>query len=213
MPGHAKSDALKLHEERAVHDDLMSQAVKTNHHELQKPPGAPRKSMQTICRDFQDLYFNESKSVIKLSHTTMALLLVGGRTLQQANTMKSHHTEGETEIILNFITECGNQGFPLSHRRLKDHVKKILYARLGNSFRVEGLGHNWTHRFVQKHSARIKTSWATSLEEKQGQGANPHANEAWWNLLGETLKKYNIKPKNIYGVDEVGIQTQGGEQE
>lgn len=213
MPGRAKSDALKLHEKYAIQDYLMSRAVEAYRCELQKPTGAPRKSMRTICRDFQDLYFNESGTVIKLSHTTMARLLVGGRTLQQANATKSHLTNGETEIILNFITECGNRGFPLSHRRLKEHVEKVLRARLEDSFRVEGLGHNWTHRFVQKHSARIKTSWATSLEEKRGQGANPHANEAWWKLLGETLKEYNIKPENIYGVDEVGIQAQGGERE
>ena len=39
---------------------------------------------------------------------------------------------------------------------------------------------------------------------------NPHTNEAWWKLLGETIDKYNIKPHNIYRTNEVGIQTQGG---
>jgi glycine cleavage system protein P-like pyridoxal-binding family len=85
-----------------------------------------------------------------------------------------------------------------------------LHAQLGLAFCTEGLGHNWTHCFVQKHHDRIKTSWATPLEEKQGQGTNPHANVAWWKLLGDTLTMYNIKPENIYGIDEVGIQPQGG---
>ena len=31
-----------------------------------------------------------------------------------------------------------------------------------------------------------------------------------WKLLGETIEKYNIKPHNIYGSNEVGIQAQGG---
>jgi glycine cleavage system protein P-like pyridoxal-binding family len=28
--------------------------------------------------------------------------------------------------------------------------------------------------------------------------------------LGETIEKYSILPENIYGTDEIGIQTQGG---
>lgn len=213
MPGRAKSEALKTREERALHDDLMSRATEAYRVELLKPSGLRRRSMRTVCEDFQTVNLNATGKLIKLSHATMARLLSGGQTLQQANAAKGHLTDDETEVILDFIAECGNRGFPLSHRRLRAHVNSILHARLGPAFRAEGLGHNWTHRFVEKHHDRIKTSWATPLEEKRGQGANPHADAAWWELLGETLTKYNIKPENIYGVDEVGIQPQGGQRE
>ena len=213
MPGRAKSEALKTREERALHDDLMSRATEAYRVELLKPSGLRRRSMWTVCEDFQTVNLNATGKLIKLSHATMARLLSGGQTLQQANAAKGHLTDDETEVILDFIAECGNQGFPLNHRRLWAHVNSILHARLGPAFRAEGLGHNWTHRFVEKHHDRIKTSWATPLEEKRGQGANPHADAAWWELLGETLTKYNIKPENIYGVDEVGIQPQGGQRE
>lgn len=33
--------------------------------------------------------------------------------------------------------------------------------------------------------------------------------EQWWELLENMLKTHNIKPENIYGTNEVGIQTQG----
>jgi hypothetical protein len=211
MPGHAKSEALKTREERALHDDLMSRAVEAYRLELSKLPGVRHRSMRTICEDFQTLNLNATGKLVKLSHTTMARLLAGRLTLQQANAAKGHLTDGETEVILNYIIECGNRGFPLSHRRLRAHVESILHARLGVAFRVEGLGHNWTHRFIQKHHDCIKTSWATPLEEKRGQGANPYANAAWWRLLEETLTKYKIKPENIYGVDKVGVQPQGGQ--
>lgn len=211
MVGHAKSETLKAREARAIKDDLMSRAVLAYRGELAKPSGQKRKSLRAICDDFQDIFFQETGKVIRLSHTVLSRLVTGGQTLQQANSAKSHLTEGEVDIVINFVVECGNRGFPLSHRRLKEHVEKILRAWIGEGF--PGLGKNWTQRFAEKYKDRIKVSWSVSLEEKRGQGANPHSNEAWWKLLGGTIDKYNIKPENIYGVDEVGIQPQGGERE
>ncbi|KAJ3494531.1 hypothetical protein NLJ89_g10787 [Agrocybe chaxingu] len=139
--------------------------------------------MHAICSDFEKLYFNETGKIIKLSHSTLSRLAQGGHTIQQANT-------ADKGLLTQIETNC-----------VIDFIIKY------------GVGKNWTHHFAKKNSACIKVSWVTALEEKWDQGANPHANEAWWNLLCETLTKYNIKPENIYGVDEVGIQAQGGEQE
>lgn len=104
----------------------------------------------------------------------------------------------------------GNCGFLLSHRRLKEHVDEICRARLGSSFPEKGVGINWTHRFIKKHSDRIKVSRARPLESKRGRAVNPATNEAWWTILQETLTKYNIKQHNTYGVDEAGCQPSGG---
>ncbi|TFK20621.1 hypothetical protein FA15DRAFT_707923 [Coprinopsis marcescibilis] len=41
---------------------------------------------------------------------------------------------------------------------------------------------------------------------KQAQAANKNTNKAFYNLLKKALEDYNIKPHNIYGVDEVGCQ-------
>ena len=166
--------------------------------------------MRTICRDFEGLYFDEMGQRVKLSHATLACLISGGHTIQEFNSSKSHLTAGEVDTVINFITEVGNCGFPLSHGRLKAHVNQILKACLGSLF--PGVGQYWTQRFAEKYSDWIKVPWGTSLEEKCGQGANPHSNNVWWKILG-ALKEYNIKPENIYGVDEVGIQPQGGQRE
>ncbi|KAG2053206.1 hypothetical protein BDR06DRAFT_886513, partial [Suillus hirtellus] len=51
-------------------------------------------------------------------------------------------------------------GFPLSHKQLKEHVNKILHARLGGKFPETGVGKNWTDRFMEKHSNRLGTYYA-----------------------------------------------------
>jgi hypothetical protein len=78
-----------------------------------------------------------------------------------------------------------------------------------HAFPISGVGINWTYHFSQKHTNRIKISRSRALEDKHGRAANPHTNDAWWKLLGDVLKQYQIKPKNLYGTDEVGMQAQG----
>ena len=112
--------------------------------------------------------------------------------------------------MIEFIAEMADRGFPLSHARLKEHVDSICRARREDTFPVAGVGQNWTYRFAQRNSEKIKIARSRPLEDKHGHAANPHTNDAWWKLLGETIKNYNIRPENIYGSDEVGIQAQGG---
>jgi hypothetical protein len=107
----------------------------------------------------------------------------------------------------------GNHGFLLSHCRLKNHVDEICRAHLGSEFPEGSVGVNWTHCFVEKHSEQLKISRSRPLESKRGQAVNQSTNEAWWSLLSETVKKFDIKQHNTYGVDEMGCQPAGGERE
>jgi len=75
---------------------------------------------------------------------------------------------------------------------------------------VQGVRVNWTYRFSKKHSEWIKIACSRPLEDKRGRATNPHNNEAWWKLLGDTVEKYKIEEENTYASDEVGIQAQGG---
>jgi hypothetical protein len=179
--------------------------------EQKKKPVKSRRGLRTICAEFQGLYFSETGKSIKLCHMTLKRLAAGGMTREKANTNRRWLTDPEEDIVIDFIVEMADRGFPLSHRRLKEHVDIICTARLGNTFPAKGVGENWTYRFSQRNGERIKMSRSRPLEDKRGRGANPHTNKAWWTLLGpDTIEKFNIKPQNMYGSDEVGVQAQGG---
>ncbi|KAI0039390.1 hypothetical protein FA95DRAFT_1027873 [Auriscalpium vulgare] len=92
---------------------------------------------------------------------------------------------------------------PLNHRRLKDVVDGILRARLGSDF--EGVGKNWTARFVQRHSDRLQTFWTRSLDSIRGRAVNPTTNAAWFDLVNKTVAEYNIIPELTWGTDEAGF--------
>ena len=94
----------------------------------------------------------------------------------------------EVDIVITFIGEIGDWGFPLSHRRLKEHVDSICQAHLEDPFPVGRVGKNWTDHFVEKHSEAIKMLWSQPLERKHGQAVNPFTKEAFYELLGDTVK-------------------------
>jgi hypothetical protein len=141
-----------------------------------------------------------------LSFSTLTRLAAGGKTKAESNAEKCWLPDVEVEIVIAFIGEIGNRGFPLSHGRLKEHVDSICKARLGDLFPVSGVGKNWTDRFVEKHSEAIKMSWSQPLETKRGRAVNPFTKKAFYELLGDTVKKYDITEDRTWGVDEIGIQ-------
>ena len=103
--------------------------------------------------------------------------------------------------------------FPLSHHQLKEHVDILCHSHLGDAFLEKGVGINWTFRSAMKHHDRLKLSDSCPLEDKCGHTVNPHTNKAWFDLLEETICKYDIQPEDTYGTDEVGIQSRGTEHE
>jgi hypothetical protein len=60
-------------------------------------------------------------------------------------------TSDEEWVVIDFAVECANRGFPLSHRRLKEHVDEIARARWGDKFPTDGVGKQWMTWFVSDH--------------------------------------------------------------
>ena len=104
-------------------------------------------------------------------------------------------------------------GFPLSHRRLKEHVDRIACARLGSKFPTQGVGKNWTACFMLRVSDRVKMADSCPLEDKHGCAINPHANTHYWGELRGSFEKYKFKQKATFGTDEIGVLAHSSERE
>ncbi|KAJ8592233.1 hypothetical protein M405DRAFT_703970, partial [Rhizopogon salebrosus TDB-379] len=141
MPGRAKSATRKRQEAREAHDFLMSRAVEAYRTELTKAPGIRRHGARTICSDFEKMNLAATGKLIRLSYSTLARLAVGGKTKAEINAAKGWLTKEETMQVITYVQELGNRGFPLSHKRLREHVNEILSTRLGDSF--PGVGIKW----------------------------------------------------------------------
>ncbi|KAJ6581290.1 hypothetical protein B0H19DRAFT_929151, partial [Mycena capillaripes] len=62
--------------------------------------------------------------------------------------------------------------------RSEEAVDKICRACIGDGFPPNGVGKNWTSRFVEKHSARLSMYWSHPPDNKRGHAVNPETNAA-----------------------------------
>jgi hypothetical protein len=214
MVGRARSQSAKNHDASREKAALEQRAAELYKQELVKQAAKlPSIGVRKVCKIAEAEHTQATGKVINLNHCTIWNRVHGLRSRAEANAQKGWLTKEETEVILLFIAEIGNRGFPLSHRRLKEHADAILRGRLGDAFPEGGVGKNWTMRFITKHSKRIRMGWASPLEEKRGRAVNPHTNDAWWALLSKTIKVFKIKQVLTWGSDEAGVNPSIGQRE
>lgn len=212
MPGRPKSKALKAHELRRLHDQLMKQAVALYRGNGTRPK-AEHLSLRKVCTEISTGHQKATGQWVDLDKTTLSRLAADPsyRTLSDFNAQKGWLTAEENEKVVDLAIELAHRGFPLNHGRLKEIVDDFLRKRLGPTF--PGVGNNWTDRFVLRNRDRLGTYWSRSLDTKRSRAVNPHTHKAWFDLLEATFRENDIQPDCIYGSDEVGFTTSLGQKE
>lgn len=182
--------------------------------ETKKKPRGVRK----ICREVEAECFAETTKSIKLSKSTVFERSMGRESIGEFNAnTKRWLTPAEEEAVVAFTIDTAQRGFPLSHKRLKEHVDSICRAKKGESFPATGVGKEWTSRFVERHSDRLHPYWSRPLDNLRARAVNPTTTAAYFDLLEEVLKGSDgedpISPDCIYGMDETGLQQGVGASE
>ncbi|KIK80086.1 hypothetical protein PAXRUDRAFT_44772, partial [Paxillus rubicundulus Ve08.2h10] len=155
-------------------------------------PEKERRSLRVLCCEAEEEMERQKKKV-SISHVTLKRRLEGGRSCQQANEENyGWLTVEEEESVVEYCLELAARGFPLTHKSLKHHVDSLLHARLANAFPETGVGKNWTDRFLERHAEQLGKYWSSSLDTNRGRAVNEHTHKAWFDLLGDTMKKYHI---------------------
>ena len=169
------------------------------------------RGVQKICREVEAECFHETRKQIKLSKTTFLARFNGRESICDFNAhTKRWLTPSEEDAVVEFTIDTAQRGFPLSHKRLKEHVDAICKAKLGDEFPVSGVGKEWTSCFVERHSDRLQPYWSHPLDNSRARAVNATSTAAYFDLLEEVLKGADgedpISPDCIYGMDETGLQ-------
>ncbi|KIK33713.1 hypothetical protein CY34DRAFT_18196 [Suillus luteus UH-Slu-Lm8-n1] len=80
-------------------------------------------------------------------------------------------------------------------------------------FPAEGVGKNWTDRFVEKHMDELGRFWTRSLDTTRGRAVNPTTHDQWFTLLEGAMTSLGIEEDCIWAADETGFQPGGGNKE
>ncbi|TFK16765.1 hypothetical protein FA15DRAFT_552211, partial [Coprinopsis marcescibilis] len=108
-----------------------------------------------VARDFERMHFESTGTKVKIPHSTVAARAAGRKSRKEAALAQEWLRPEETEIVIKHVIQSANQGFPLTHRRLKEHIDRILGARLGDTFPEGGVGKKYTQRFVERNSDQL----------------------------------------------------------
>lgn len=90
----------------------------------------------------------------------------------------------------------GHRGVPLSLSTLSEYASHIAGRIVGQS---------WPRRFRERHS-ELAIKWSSGLEECRATNLNENVVSDFFAMYGKLIENYDIKPSNLYNMDEKGIQ-------
>jgi len=112
-------------------------------------------------------------------------------------------TAEEEEVLVRYLLEAAQQGFPDTRRQLLLHVSEIVQLK-APEWTIE-VNKNWSDNFLHRHHDHLARYWLTSLTTVCGGAANRDTVDAWFNLLEEMVQQYNICPETLFNMDETSV--------
>ncbi|KZP28032.1 hypothetical protein FIBSPDRAFT_713856, partial [Athelia psychrophila] len=143
MVGHALSGTKRRQNAREAQEKLMKRAVLFYQEEQDKDDTEVKKGLRGVCNHIMALHKLETGKTIPLPYKTLEARVKGTKSKAESNAEGSWLLKEEERKVIEYIGELAHCGFPLSHRRLKEHVDAILRARIGDVFPANGVGTNW----------------------------------------------------------------------
>ena len=67
------------------------------------------------------------------------------------------------------------------------------------------IGKDWVRRFLGRHPELLSVRPRSMIDAVRVVGTSSKCLRQWFIDLNETITKFNIKPKNIYNMDESGF--------
>ncbi|KAF8489167.1 hypothetical protein F5888DRAFT_1622284 [Russula emetica] len=130
MVGRAKTQRQRNKEAADLKETWMQRAIEIYHQEQQLPK--PR-SQEKVCRQAEAKCFQQTKKVVKLSSSTLDWRTKGGQSHKEGHRGQRWLNDEENEAVLQDIILNAQRGFPLTHRRIKEHVDEIARAHIRKS--------------------------------------------------------------------------------
>jgi hypothetical protein len=107
---------------------------------------------------------------------------------------------GEEECLKDWCIQLAKWGWPLRICQLRAMAVELLRAKGC----TELLGVHWQERFFLQYP-ELRTKYLNRLDKNRFAAQDPIIISTWFNLYNDTIKENNIKPSDIYNMDEKGF--------
>ena len=155
-------------------------------------------------------------------HTAATVFNVPRRTLydrvkgnkkprNQAHEPNQNLTHMEERELVRWITRLTISGFPPRYATLQQLAEIIRNRRVKEAGDGEvqvtvfnKIGEQWVRRFIARHS-ELSSIRPRSIDVSRLKDPSPERLQRWFDDLEKVLVEFNIKPKNMYNMDESGF--------
>jgi hypothetical protein len=129
---------------------------------------------------------------------------------KEAHSQQRLLTEAEEGTLVDWIRYLALTGHPLNKRTIRPKVQAILSAKGIKNVDEKHPSKSWIQKFMKRHASDLKASRGCGLDPKRAQAFNYTTVHAHFELVKDTIDKNNIPWRNVYNMDEKGIQMGGG---
>lgn len=119
MPGKSQSRRAERKDRSQNRNTCLDRAVQLWQLEHDKPNAL---SLKKICERVETEFFDETGQRVHLSDSTLSRRVKGGRSMEQAGEEMAWIGVSEGREVIAYIQECAGRGFPLNHKRIREHV-------------------------------------------------------------------------------------------
>ena len=148
----------------------------------------------------------EAEQSFNVPKSTIDRRSKGGLSPIAAQTVLSQSTE---LLIVELIGHLSDIGFGLDKKLFLSLIDEYLKKTNQLDLFVNGSPHpNFYHRFISRHSHKLKTMKAQNISEIRAKSVSPDVMDEWFEKYKRIYDKHDLKnfPGNIFNCDESGFQ-------
>lgn len=137
----------------------------------------------------------------------------GQLVLEQRHMSLNNFCQAEEATLVDWMKYLALTGHPLNARTIRPKVQAILAAK-GSKYATDNKypGKTWICKFRMRFRKELKTGQGSGLDPKRAKAFNYTKVHEHFTIFKEIMEKNNIPWRNIYNMDEKGVQMGGGQK-
>jgi hypothetical protein len=146
------------------------------------------------------LSMRRAARIFGVSWTTLQGRIKGACPKAQASQAMQRLSVAEEDAIRDWLLELSSWGWPIRIERLRAMAIELL----ANKGDTADLGVHWTEQFLHRYP-QLRSKFVAGLDKERADAQDPEIFHHWFELYRTTVRKYNIKLRNCYNMDEKGV--------
>ena len=141
-----------------------------------------------------------------IAYATLCGRLISCQSCRKAHELDQSLGNAEEKAVVKKIEGMDWRGFPLRVDMVRHMATRILQHRekLANTKDLV-LGKHWITQFLDRYT-HLASKFSTQVKKQQIVTSDLKILKNAFEVLGSIIRQFNIKPKNLYNIDEKGLQ-------